>query len=70
MLWMLLGIVLVIAAFPVGMFVSPMLIMVGAMGASDDPNVSKVYFTLGFAVCIFAIVLPIAMFVGGLILII
>jgi len=69
MLWVLLGIVLVIAAFPVGMFVSPILIMAGVMGASDDPNASKLTFALGASVCIFAIVLPIAMFIGGLVLI-
>lgn len=69
MLWILLGIVLVIAAFPVGMFVSPILIMAGAMGASDDPNATKRTFVVGFGVCIFAIILPIAMFIGGLILI-
>ena len=65
----LFGLLLVIAAFPVGTIVTPILIMAGAMGAADDPNNGKLEFALGFGVCIFALVLPVAMFIGGLILI-
>jgi len=69
MLTILLGIVLTVLSIPVGMIITPILIMAGAMGASDDPNNGKVEFALGFGVCIFALVLPVAMFVGGLVLI-
>lgn len=69
MLTIFLGVVLTVCAFPVGMIVSPILIMAGAMGASDDPNATKLTFALGYSVCIFAIILPVAMFIGGLILI-
>ena len=74
MLTILLGIVLTVLSIPVGMIITPILIMAGAMGASDDPNSDdpnngKVEFALGFGVCIFALVLPVAMFVGGLVLI-
>ena len=69
MLTILLGIVLTVLSIPVGMIITPILLMAGAMGASDAPNNGKLEFALGFGVCIFALVLPVAMFVGGLVLI-
>jgi hypothetical protein len=61
-----LGIILIACAVAVGVIVSPMLMMAGVMGASDDPGGWTIEKILGIGAIAVAMLLPIFMFFLGL----
>ncbi len=61
----LLGIILIICSVLVGIFISPILLMMGIMGASEGHWYQEI---VGLGVCLFAIAAPISMVVYGTIL--
>ncbi len=62
---LVLGILLIFVSGIFTVTVSPILIMAGVMGASDDPNNGWLEYTLGFAVIAVAILIPVAIFFTG-----
>jgi hypothetical protein len=64
MIW---GILTIIVSIIFGMIVSPIMIMVGAMG-TDDPNCGKLTMGICASICIGALVIPIVLFAFGVFL--
>lgn len=64
MIW---GILTIIVSIIFGMIVSPIMIMVGAMG-TDDPNTGKMTMAICASICIGAFVIPIVLFSFGVFL--
>lgn len=65
----ILAIVLVVLSIAFSIFISPMLLMMGVMGASDDPNARFIYKFLGIGACLIGIFVPIILFITTIFLI-
>ena len=65
LLSILFGLILMVCSISFGFSMTPLLIMIGVMTASDDPNNGKREVFIGLFVCAFAIIAPVSAFIFG-----